>query len=147
MNETEWEGALVAGKPENLLDDLIEFGHPWNLLRSRLDEIDQQFKAVAKQYSRIHDAVQTLAGEVREIRRQQERMGDTVGDTLKEMTTSLQNRWLIGVGSIVGGASGLGLSAFSAEQAQSFIRGYGSFVGLAILAVCAIALFLISRQK
>ena len=60
---------------------------------------------------------------------------------------AMQNRWLIGVGSIFGVPLGLTLAIFSSERALSFVREYGSALGLGMLAVCMIGLYIISRQK
>ena len=147
MKESQWEDAFVAGGPENLLDDLIKSGYPWHLLGSRLKEIDHQFKTVTSEYSEIHDAIQALKADISQISSQQGRTRETVRDVLEELTTALQNRWLIGVGSIGGVLLGLVLTVFSNELALSFVREYGSILGLGTMAVGVIGLFIISRQK
>ena len=147
MKESQWEDAFVEGGPENLLDDLIKSGYPWHLLGSRLKEVDQQFKTVTNEYSEIHDSIRDMKADISQFSSQQARTRETVREVLEEMTTALQNRWLIGVGSIAGVLLGLALTIFSNERALSFVLEYGSILGLGTLAVCAIGLFIISRQK
>ena len=147
MKESQWEDAFIEGGPENLLDDLIKSGYPWHLLGSRLKEVDQQFKTVTNEYSEIHDSIQAMKADISQINSQQGRTRETVREVLEEMTAALQNRWLIGVGSIAVVLLGLALTIFSNERALSFVLEYGSILGLGTLAAGAIGLFIIARQK
>ena len=63
------------------------------------------------------------------------------------MTTALQNRCLIDVGLIAAVLLGLALTIVSSERALSFVREYGSILGLGTLAVGTIGLFIFARQK
>ena len=147
MKETEWEDASKSGGPENLLDDLIKSGYPWHLLGSRLKEIDQQFKTVTEEYSEIHNAIGNVNKQIQDILNTQGTTPDTVRKILRQETGALQNRWLIGVGSILFSIVGLGLALLSNEVVFEFLRSYGALVGLSLLVLCAVSLILISRSR
>ena len=102
---------------------------------------------ILNEYSEIHDSIRDMKADISQFCSQQGRTRETVRDVLEEMTTALQNRWLIDVGLVAGVLLGLALTIFSNERALSFVLEYGSILGLGTLAVCAIGLFIISRQK
>ena len=109
MKKSEWEDAFVKGGPQDLLEQLIFSGFPWGMLGKRLKEI-AQFKDVTNEYSQIYDLIENLDKSISQI---QERQSDTpkmVRDLLREEVGSLQNRWLIGAGSLIIGAIGLNLT-------------------------------------
>ena len=147
MRETEWEDASVTGGPEEMLDNLIKSGYPWQLLGTRLKEIDEQFKTVTQEYSDIDDAIRKMSSEMEGIRKAQGGTPATVREILRDEASSLQNRWLIGVGSILFTVVGLGLTLLSNESVLAFARENGVPLGLTMVGICAAALFILSRQK
>ena len=147
MRETEWEDASVSGGPEEMLDNLIKSGYPWQLLGTRLKEIDEQFKTVTQEYSDIDDAIRKMGSEMQGIREAQGGTPATVREILRDEASSLQNRWLIGVGSILFTVVGLGLTFLSNDSVLAFLRANGVPIGLTMVGVCAVSLIVLSRQK
>lgn len=147
MKETDWEVAQVKGGPEDALDNLIKSGYPWHLLGSRLKEIDQQFKSVTEEYSDIHDAISTLTAQINGIRERQGETPETVRKVLRDEAGSLQNRWLIGAGSLLLGLAGIIMSIVSSPAVLDFVRRFGAGVGLVLVVVAAIVLVIISRRR
>src|SRR5204862_7331649 len=133
--------------PEDLLENLIRSGYPWHILGSRLKEIDRQFKSVTEEYAEIHDSITQLSDQVSDIRERQNDAADTVRKVLRDEANSLQNRWLIGSGSIVLGFLGIILSASANPAIWQFAKDQGVFLGLAFIAAAVVALWTISRHK
>jgi deoxycytidine triphosphate deaminase len=147
MKDTEWEDAFVKGGPEDLLDHLIGSGYPWHILGSRLKQIDQQFKTVTEEYSEVHDAISQLTAHVDQIRKQQSEISETVRKVLREETSALQNRWLVGAGSLFLGFLGVVLTLSSSTPTWEFFRQHGIGIGIGLVAAAAVVLAVLSRQK
>ncbi len=147
MKDTEWEDALTKGGPEDMLENLIKSGYPWHILGSRLKEIDRQFKSVTEEYAEIHDSITELTTQVNVIRERQSDTSETVRKVLREEAGSLQNRWLIGTGSVVLAFFGIGLSVSSNPDLWQFVKNQSVYLGLGLIIVAAIALWLISRHR
>lgn len=147
MKKSEWEDAFVKGGPQDLLDQLISSGYPWGMLGKRLKEIDAQFKDVTNEYSQIYDLIENLDKSISQI---QERQSDTpkmVRDLLREEVGSLQNRWLIGAGSLIIGAIGLSLTVLTSSSIMNFLENYGPVVGVVGMVAAAMIFAYIWRQK
>lgn len=144
MKPTEWEDAFVEGGPEELLDNLIQSGYPWNILGRELKEIDQQLEIVTNEYSEIRDLIRRLQADVAEIK---ERTPETVKNVLEEMATALQNRWMLGIGYGAGALIGLLVAVLTSERAFAFLREYGVPLGLGIVGICLVGSFIVFRQK
>lgn len=147
MKDTEWEDAHQKGGPEDLLETLIKSGYPWHLLGERLKVIDQQFRSVTEEYSSIDDAIGGLRAELDKMREHQAGLSDTVRQAVREETDSLQNRWLIGAGSILIGGLGLVLAVTSNERAISFLQANGVVVGLGLIIAAGVALVLVRKPR
>ena len=80
------------------------------------------------------------------MREHQSGLSDTVRKVLREETDSLQNRWLIGAGSILIGGLGLVLAVTSNESAVAFLQENGVAAGLVLMAGASVALFLVRRS-
>ena len=147
MKESEWENPFVKGGPQEVLEQLISSGYPWNMLGKRLKEIDQQFQDITKEYSEIQDAIEKLNTSINQSRERQSDTPNMVRKILREEVGSLQNRWIIGAGSLFLGAMGLVLGIPNDPQVWGFLREYGAVIG-SILVFAAIAGFVfIKRQK
>lgn len=157
MKDTEWADSIMEGGPEILLENLSKSGYPWHLLGERFRIIDQQFKTVTEEYSDIHDSIEALTKDVNEVRKYQDSFADEVRkyqdgftdkvrSAVKEETTSLQNRWLIGAGSLIIGFIGLGLSATSNVELLNFIESNALVLGVISIGIASIALYLISKK-
>lgn len=147
MKETEWEDGQVKGGPEDLLENLIRSGYPWHILGSRLKEIDLQFKSVTEEYAQVHDSINNLSRQVNGMEERQHETPDTVRRILREETSSLQNGWLIGAGSLLLGFTGVALAVSSNQRVWQFLRDYGALVGIALIVIAATALTLNSRRR
>ena len=117
------------------------------MLGKRLKAIDMQFKDVSNEYSDIKDAMDKLNRSVDQIRERQSDTQNTVRKVLREEIGSLQNRWLIGAGSLVFGGIGLFLAASTNDTVWEFIQKYGTGLGLGLVVTASAILFILSRQK
>ena len=147
MKETEWEDCQLKGGPEDLLERLIRSGYPWHILGSRLKQIDDQFKSVTEEYAYIHDSITELSHHVNDIRDRQMDTPETVRKMLREEANALQNRWLLGSGSLLLGFFGLGLSVSSQSTIWQFLKDYGGLIGFGFIAFAAVVLVVLSRNK
>ncbi len=147
MEESEWEDAQIKGSPENILEDLIKSGYPWNILGSRLKKIDEQFKSVTAEYSSIHDAITDLSTQVRQMRERQGDTPETIRRILKEESSSMQNRWLICSGALLFGVFGVGMSVVANPTILEAIKQYEAAIGLGSTAIAIAILIVVLRQK
>jgi hypothetical protein len=151
MRDNEWEDAVVEGGPEALLENLVKAGYPWHALGNKLKEIDSQLKMVSNEYSDIHDVLKGLTSKINTLDEKynnfSQELRKTIKETLSAETTSLQNRWMIGGGSIMAVLVGLILSVTGNENVSNFILKNGTWIGLIIIIVGIVILFLISKRK
>jgi deoxycytidine triphosphate deaminase len=151
MKENEWEDALVEGGPEALLENLVKSGYPWHVLGAKLKEIDQQLKMVSDEYGDIHDTLKGLSGKINSLDEKynnfSQQLSKTITETLTKETTSLQNRWLVGGGSIIAVLVGLILTITGNDNAFNFVKKNGTWIGLVIIVAGIIILYLISKRK
>ena len=151
MKESEWEDAIVEGGPEALLENLVKSGYPWHVLGQKLKDIDNQLKMVSEEYSDIHDTLKGLSSKIKSLDEKYNefsiRLSSTISETLARESTSLQNRWLIGGGSIMAVLVGLVLSVTGNNSALEFVKKNGTWLGLIILIGGIFVLFLISKRK
>ena len=147
MKEAEWIDAHKEGGPEDLLEELIRSGYPWHVLGSRLKQIDQQFQTVTDEYAQIEQAIGELTADVKQIREGQDTTTSTVREILRDESNALQNRWLIGAGSIVFGVLGLWLTVSSNENFEVWFSDYSGWIGLTLMLGTVGMLYLLSRRK
>ena len=147
MKESEWEDAHKKGGPEDLLENLIRSGYPWNTLGQRLKLIDEQFRSVSEEYSAIDDAIRQIIERIARIQERQASTVDTVRTVLREEVSAIQNRWLIGAASILLGVAGLVLATLSNQRAADFLADHGAVIGLLLIAAAVASLVLISGRQ
>lgn len=147
MKDSEWEDAFIKGGPEEKVNELISSGYPWNLLGSRLKEVDQQLKTVTEEYSEIHDSIVALNGQVSQIMQRQQDTPETVRRVLREEAGSLQNRWLLGAGSLAVAILGITISLASKESVWNYMISHGAVIGMIAVLVAAIILITMSKQR
>ena len=147
MKESEWEDAFVKGGPEDKLDDLIKSGYPWHILGSRLKEVDQQLKTVTEEYGEIYTSISFLNSKVSQIEESQRETPETVRVILREETSALQNRWLIGSATIIVAMIGIALAVSSNKFVWSFVQENGVALGLIFSFIAAGIFYLLSKQK
>jgi len=146
MKDSEWADSLIEGGPEELLENLIKSGYPWHVLGERLKVVDQQLKTVTNEYADIRDSIEHLTGDVNEIRRQQQNISTEIRSIVREESTNLQNRWLIGAGSLLLGFLGLGVTVFTNDRAFSFLKQNGPWLGIVMVLVAIVIAILVSRR-
>lgn len=66
---------------------------------------------------------------------------------LREETGSLQDRWLIGAGSVVTVFLGVVLSVLSKPSLQQFVKAHSVYLGLGLISIAVVTLWLISRRR
>ncbi|NQU87046.1 MAG: hypothetical protein HQ541_14920 [Mariniphaga sp.] len=147
MKDSEWEDAFVKGGPQELLDNLIKSGYPWNILGKKLQEIDNQFITVTDEYSKIHHDISTINKNIDIISQNQKNTPQTVQEILRSETQTLQNRWLIGVASIILAISGIILPMVSNEKVASFFKEFGVPIGFGLIIISGVTLYVISKKK
>ncbi len=147
MKGSEWEDPFVKGGPQNLLEQLISSGYPWNILGKRLRAIDDRFKEVTNEYADLHDMIAGLTKSVIQIRERQGETQNTVRNVLREEIGSLQNRWLIGAGSLLIGLLGIILSVSTNALIFQFLQTYGAGIGIGLVIAAAVTLGIIGKQR
>lgn len=151
MKEQEWEDALVEGGPEQMLDNLLKSGYPWHILGSKLKMIDFQLKQVSDEYGVIHDSLENLSGKINKLDEKYNsfsvQLSNAITETITRETTSLQNRWMIGGGSILGILSGFLLALSSNNNASNFVKDNGTWIGLMLIVIGFIVLYFILKKK
>jgi len=148
MKDTEWEDAYIKGGPEDLLENLIKTGYPWNILGKRLQIIDGQFKEVSDEYSAIQTAMEKLTEEITEIKKSRMEISEIVRNVLRSEADSLQNRWMLGAGGLIAGFVGLCLAIVSNQKCFQFIERNGEIIGPALLIASVLFIgFVVRRRK
>ncbi len=151
MRADEWVNSTTEKGPEKLLDNLVNSGYPWNLLGKRLLIIDEQFKSVTEEYSRIYDSMEAMKAEVHELSSEQknfaQKIPTSVRENLKEEATSLQNRWMLGATSMILALIGIILTVVSNETSFSFFKSNGSIIGIVLIILACVGIFIISRNS
>lgn len=146
MKDTEWEDAHVKGGPEDLLENLIRSGYPWNMLGQRLKVIDLQFQSVSQEYSDIVDAISALGTDLAQMKERQTDVSAAVRTVLREEAEGLQNRWLIGAASVLGVFLGLVITTLTSDWARDFLTRFGVVLGLVLLLVSALSFAVLARR-
>jgi hypothetical protein len=151
MEESEWETAFVEGGPESLLEILAKAGPPWNVLSERLRIIDNKFETVTDEYNKIRIAIDDIKENIKKVCSEQENIINTiysiVREILKDETSSLQNRWLLGVGSLLIVLAGIVITIATNNTAMSFLKEQGIWLGIVILLIGIVSLLFVMRRK
>ncbi len=145
MKSTEFHDPYEKGGPEDLLDDLIKSGYPWNLLGTQLKTIDRRFEEVTLEYGRIGEAINSLREEVSGLGGRQGGLTESVRTVMREEADNLQVRWLLKSGYLVLGLIGTLLTIASNATLYSFIKDNAPLIGLLLLGTAFIAWIITSR--
>ena len=113
----------------------------------KLRDIDGYLKDVSSEYEAINKSISKINDEMREVRNKQDGISLEIEQTINRIIPNLQNRWLVGAGSLFVLFSGFFLTAISSDILKSFLDKYGSIVGLGIIAVAFIVLYLCIKKK
>lgn len=137
MKESHWVDPLKEGGPEDLLDSLINTGHPWNILGQRLRSIDNQFGEVTQEYSEFTKVVTSLKDDVASIKEKQSAtaISDAVRQVLRDETASLQFSWLASTFTVFSALAGIGALIASSGPALQFVKENAWWLGLILVIV------------
>lgn len=160
--DSEWENAFVEGGPEALLEDLIKSGYPWSILGTRLKGIDGRLQEITNEYDKIYERQEESEAKILRALKEdvskeigeafrgeafQEVIGREVRKTLKEESASLQNRWLLGIGSLFTIFSGAGIAILTNDWVLGVIKEHGSLLGGMLILLAMGIFWVISKQK
>lgn len=151
MREDEWIDPNKNDSPAKIIDNLINSGYPWNILGQKLKIIDDQFKSVTEEYSIISDHMNKLGSEIKNIslsyKELSNKIPEIVRDNLRDEATALQNRWLIGSGTLIVALIGIVLTILSNESASIFFANNGTWIGIVLVFISSVILILSTRRK
>ena len=101
--------------------------------------------------SAIHDSLETLTTEVDSLT---QKSGDVtraiphaISAALADQTSTLQNRWMVALGSMLPVVLGLIISITSNAAAVSFLNKNGPWIGIVMILVGLVAITLTTRGK
>lgn len=155
MKASEWETAYSKDGPEVLLDNLIKSGYPWNILGTRLKEIDGQFQEITEEYGKIYERLAESEAKILKALKEEvsneisesfkgEAFRGAVGEKLREIfreeADNLQNRWMVRIFLALMMFFGASVAIFTDDKMLEFLKEYGGFGG--ILALFSIAGFI-----
>ncbi len=148
MKESEWVNSTTEDSPEALLENLLKSGYPWHALGQRLKMIDSQFKTVSEEYAEINKSITKISADVEKYNTQYSSLPGLVRNTLIEEASSLQYRWLIGVGSMIIVLLGLVLTVITNDSVLNFLKNNGAWIGVVLIfgGIC-LAYFLTRKGK
>jgi len=142
--------AADEGGPENMLNQLIEFGYPWSALGARLKEIAPKFKTVTEEYSKLDDSIGRLDAKVNRINKMQEDMRRDIREIIRaeirEQASDIQNRGIIKIIAIFLGFLGIIIAALSSERIIRLLNEYGGIIGIGFILTALGIAFLTSRK-
>jgi deoxycytidine triphosphate deaminase len=146
MKDSDWEDAFIEGGPEEMLENLMRSGYPWNILGERLQVIDRRFAIITDEYGGILDSISNLQADITSIKHSRENVGEEVRKVLQDEATALQNQWLVTLLSSLVGLAGFGFLISSSPNAVTFVKDNAAIIGICLLVLPAVVYFLRSRQ-
>lgn len=149
MRESHWVDPMKDGGPEDLLDSLINTGHPWNILGQRLRSIDTQFNEVMREYTEFTEAVSSLKADVASIKEKQSptAISDAIRQVLREETSALQFSWLTSTFTVLSAIAGICVVVASSPAALQIAKDNSWWIGLVLIVVSLIVTFFRSRTR
>jgi len=142
MKDAQWVHATDEGGPEDMLNQLIKSGYPWNVLGDRLKHIDDELKAVTEEYARIEDSIKELNAQTKRIAEKQNAASENIRQMVREEIRDHARKWLINCGALLAGLGGIGLN----DLLINLIKEYSDFISPALI-VAAIGVFFLNRDK
>ncbi len=151
MRDDEWIDPNKNDSPAKIIDNLINSGYPWNILGQKLKIIDDQFKSVTEEYSNISDQINKLNSEIKDISATYKELANSipkiVRENLRDEATVLQNRWLIGSGTLIVALIGIILTILSNKSATIFFKANGTWIGFILIIISIIVLYLSTKRR
>ena len=142
--------AADEGGPEDMLNQLIEFGYPWSALGSCLKHISNELKTVAEGYAHIEDSIGKLNDKVKRIAEKQDAVSENIRQIIREeirgQASSMQDRWLIDIAALFMAFSGIAIGIASNNLLIGLIKEYGGMISPALV-VAAAVMFLIGDKN
>lgn len=157
MPKSAWVTAYQEGGPEDLLDELMNSGFPWNILGSRLKTVDDQFATVTNEYSAILDSIDRISKDVEhsidKISKDVEKSAITDSDiknlmrsVLKEELPHFETKQYLNLGIIATGFSSIALGLFSTEVTRNIFANYGGIISILLLILCIVMYIAINKK-
>jgi deoxycytidine triphosphate deaminase len=142
MRDYEWEDSRIEGGPQELLENLIKSGYPWNLLGQRLQQMGEQFDTVTEEYGDIKKSMDTLKSDVEGLRRE---LPAQIAEIARGLASELHSQWSSAGWASLGVLAGLVLTIATNDPALRFLKSNGAPVGILIMVVSLLARILIPR--
>jgi len=168
MHESEWDVPQTDGGPEELLDQLMKSGYPWNALVTQLKNTDAQSRLVSSEYKTISESILGIESSVEAFNHEQNEMKNSINELMKSgidtvaiersISTVMEStinktvsdkipqfyaRAIVMLVSAFAGLIGLAIAAVSSPPVMDFLNRYGTLFGLLIV-VAAILTLIIS---
>ena len=146
MKESEWIDSSMKGSREEKLGELIDSGYPWNILGTRLKEVDDQLGTVANEYAAIGNSIDKLNNQMAKI---PSTIADAVNKLFIDQKDALAWKFATVMFSIFLGVGGL-VTLVGVPKIWNIFGTHPVGVGVALLAICIILLFttfIMGRKK
>ncbi|MGD0614945.1 MAG: hypothetical protein ABSA69_05820 [Verrucomicrobiota bacterium] len=144
MRENEWEDSRMEGGPQELLENLIKSGYPWNLLGQRLQQIGEQFDTVTEEYGDIKKSMDTLKGDVEGLRRD---LPNQIKEIARNLAVEIHSQWSSSGWTSLGVLAGLVLTIATNDPAVKFLKNNGAIIGILIMVISILIRFLIPKIR
>ena len=142
MKESEWIDSSMKGSPEEKLGELIDSGYPWNILGTRLKEVDDQLGTITDEYATIGNSIDKLNNQMAKI---PSTIVDAVNKLFLDQKDALAWKLATVTLSIIFGVGGVVSFLAGVPEIWNMIVTHPVGVGVALL-VIAISAFIMSSK-
>lgn len=148
MRDNDWFDPHVENGPEQLLDDLMNAGYPWQAVGNRLKQIDAQYKTISSEYTELNASIADIKDELIDVKNQQSTIGTKISEAVKDGVKDLSNSILVSIIKAIVIIAGLACTIISSQNAINFISKFGVFIGLGVIIIVFLfSLFQKSSKK
>ena len=143
-------GIHDEGRPEALLERLIQSGFPWNVLGTRLKTIDSQFQTVTNEYADIRESMENLRSSIEKL---EEDARDTrkelaqVPDKVREILKDEQYRWAGGAVGILISLGGVALTITKSPLVAQWLEQHGGWIGPGVVVTALLVTWLLFWRR
>ena len=153
MKESDWESAGVDGGPEEQLEELINSGHPWDILGTRLKYLDNHLNTLTNGYTDIRQSIVKLDDTISRINDTMDdkvsQITDTMEDTFRNRENGFILKFILGLFTFISALIGVVFSIISNPNAWDWIMNHSPILaGIFLVAAVGTALiFSFIRKK
>ena len=140
MKESDWVNTGVDGGPEEQLEELINSGHPWDILGTRLKYVDNYLNTLANGYADIRQSIVKLDDKI-------SRIDDTTKDRFRNMENRLMLTFILVLLTLISVLIGVVFSIISNPNAWDWIMNHSSILAGIFLVVAGTALIFSFKRK